>query len=98
MQENLKLMRKPEDSKERQLPQKLRKIVKMLLPKLLKMPLMLSEKSKLQLKRPMPQRKKELLMKLQDSRKREKMKPKKRLMLLQDKRDLTMRHLLNLRD
>jgi len=59
---------------------------------------MLSEKSKLQLKRPMPQRKKELLMKLQDSRKREKMKPKKRLMLLQDKRDLTMRHLLNLRD
>jgi len=70
----------------------------MLLPKLLKMLLMLLEKNKQQLKKLMPLRKRELLMKLPDSRKKEKTMPKIRLMLLQDKRDLMMRHLLNLRD
>jgi len=98
MQENLKPKKKPEDSKEKQLQPRLRKIVKMMLPELLKMLPMLSEKSKQQLKRPMPLRKRELPMKLPDSRKREKKMQKKRLTLLQDKRGLTMRHLLKLRD
>jgi len=98
MQENLKPKKKPEDSKEKQLQPRLRKIVKMMLPELLKMPPMLSEKSKQQLKKQMPPRKRELPMKLPDSRKREKKMQKKRLTLLQDKRGLTMRHLLKLRD
>jgi hypothetical protein len=69
-----------------------------MLQKLLKMLPMLSEKSKQRSKRLTPPRKRELPMKLPDSKKREKMMPKKRLTLLQDKRDLTMKHLLKLKD
>ena len=98
MQENLKQKKKPEDSKEKQLQPRLRKIVKMMLPELLKMPPMLLEKSKQRLKKQMPLKRRELPMKLLDSRKREKKMQKKRLTLLQDKRGLTMRHLLKLRD